>query len=342
MPTDEYIWHKYGLLQDTRQIPRDVSCRGPDYQNLLDNKVIDENIDIVIAYKTAIQRAELGTLPCIFYIHGGCRYGGTPYSGLFERVKEWASYFNAIVISVDYRLSPNESNESPTGEEPTNDCFDALTWVYHRLGADDDDILKYGDRTKIIVFGTSAGGGLAASTVLKWCHERREGPGRTLGDLYGLVLEAPQLDDRCNTKSHDKFNKGNMFASQDAVQGWNASLGARRGTEHVSMFEAPARASDADVKGFPPTYVEVGTAEPFRDEVENFYNTLRSANVEVEMNVWVGGFHGFFTADPNALVSRVCNLTKLRWLCRRLEVQDKDIESEYERVKGAYDARSKA
>lgn len=132
-----------------------------------------------------------------------------------------------------------------------------------------------------------------------------------------------------------------MFTSQDAVQGWNASLGARRGTEHVSVLEAPARASDADVKGFPPTYVEVGTAEPFRDEAENFYNTLRNAGVEVEMNIWDGGFHGFFRADPNALVSRVCNLTKLRWLCRRLGLQDKGIDNEYEEVKEAYNARSK-
>ncbi|KAI3332589.1 Alpha/Beta hydrolase protein [Ustulina deusta] len=341
VPTDEYIQHEYGLLQDIRQVPRDVSCRGPDYRNLVDDKVITEHIGVVIAYKTTIQRAELGTLPCIFYIHGGGRYGGTPYSGLLERAKEWATRFNAIVVSVDYRLSPNEWDESSTGEEPTNDCFDALTWIYNRLGADEDDILKHGDRAKMIVFGTSAGGGLAASTVIKWCQERREGSVRTPGDLYGLVLEAPQLDDRCNTRSHDKFKKGNMFTSQDAVQGWNASLGARRGTEHVSVLEAPARASDADVKGFPPTYVEVGTAEPFRDEAENFYNTLRNAGVEVEMNVWDGGFHGFFRADPNALVSRVCNLTKLRWLCRRLGLQDKGIDNEYEEVKEAYNARSK-
>ncbi|KAI0450645.1 Alpha/Beta hydrolase protein [Xylaria acuta] len=243
--------------------------------------------------------AELGTLPCIFYVHGGCRYGGTPYSGYLERAKEWVVHLNAIVVSVDYRLSPNESDESPTGEEPTNDCFDALTWVYHHLGTDKDSILKYGDRTKIIVFGTSAGGGCEA-----------------LGELHGLVLEAPQLDDRCNTQSHEEFKNGNMFTSGDALQGWNASLGFRRGGDSVSIFEAPARASYADVEGFPPTYIEVGTAEPFRDEVKNFYSILRKARVEVEMNVWRGGFHGFFAAEPNAIISKLCNLTKLRYLRR--------------------------
>ncbi|GAW20186.1 hypothetical protein ANO14919_096830 [Xylariales sp. No.14919] len=340
-PTDEYVWHEYGLLRDTRQIPRLASCCGPDYRRLVNDKVIAEDVDVVIAYNTKVQEAKLRTLPCIFYIHGGNRYGGTPYSGFLERAKEWASRFDAIAVSVDYRLSPNASDESPTGEEPTNDCFDALAWVYRRLGTDEDNILKHGDRTKIIVFGTSAGGGLAASTVMKWCHERREGSAMAPGGLYGLVLEAPQLDDRCNTRSHGRFKNGNMFTSRDAEQGWNASLGARRGTKNVSIFEAPARATEADVEGFPPTYVEVGTAEPFRDEAEDFYNTLHKASVEVEMKVWDGGFHGFFTADPNALVSRLCDLTKLRWLCRRLGVQNESIENEYEEIKEAYDARQK-
>ncbi|KAI0873525.1 Alpha/Beta hydrolase protein [Hypoxylon argillaceum] len=340
-PTDEYIRGEHGLFRDTRQIPRGISCHGRCYQKLVQNNVIAECMNVVIAYSKTVQEAELGTLPCIFYIHGGGRYGGTPYSGYLERAREWATHLNAIAVSVDYRLSPNESDESPTGEEPTNDCFDALTWIYHHLGADKDSILKYGDRTKIIVFGTSSGGGLAASTMMKWCQERRGESGRLLGDLYGLVLEAPQLDDRCNTQSQKKFKKGNMFTSKDAIQGWDASLGSRRGTEHVSIFESPARASHVDVQGFPPTYIDVGTAEPFRDEVENFCNTLRKAKVDVEMNAWDGGFHGFFTAVPDALISRLCNLTKLKWLCQRLGVQDSNIEKNYKEVREAYDARPK-
>lgn len=158
-PTDEYIRGEHGLFRDTRQIPRGISCHGRCYQKLVKNNVIAECMNVVIAYSKTVQEAELGTLPCIFYIHGGGRYGGTPYSGYLERAREWATHLNAIAVSVDYRLSPNESDESPTGEEPTNDCFDALTWIYHHLGADKDSILKYGDRTKIIVFGTSSGGG---------------------------------------------------------------------------------------------------------------------------------------------------------------------------------------
>ncbi|KAI0204973.1 Alpha/Beta hydrolase protein [Astrocystis sublimbata] len=337
-PTDDYVRTKCGLLQETRNIARDSSCRGPENQKLINDKVIPETIKVVIASSTTIQEADVGTLPCIFYIHGGGRYGGTPYSGGFlERAKRWANHFNAIIISVDYRLSPNELDESPTGEEPTNDCFDALKWVYDHLGTNDDRVLRYGDQASIIVYGTSAGGGLAASTVMKWCQKRRQGSIAEFGELHGLVLEAPQLDDRCNTQSHEEFKRGNMFSSADAVEGWNASLGSRRGASQVSIFEAPARASHVDVQGFPPTYIEVGTAEPFRDEVKNFYNTLRSAEVEVEMKLWKGGFHGFFAAEPNATISKLCVLTKLRWLGQRFDVHSTDLDREYYEVKKAYD-----
>lgn len=174
---------------------------------------------------------------------------------------------------------------------------------------------------------------------MKWYQAKRQGFAGALGDLHGLVLEAPQLDDRCNTWSHKKFRHGNMFTSTDALLGWKTSLGARRGTEHVSIFEAPARASDADIRGFPPTYIEVGAVEPFKDEVENFGKTLHRAEVDVEMNTWRGGFHGFFAANPKALVSRLCNLTKLRWLCQRLGAQCNDLDQEYKEVKEAYDTR---
>lgn len=158
-PTDEEAWKAYGIRLHTRQASRIVSCCGPDYQNLVDEEAITECVNVVIAHRPTAGEAGPGTLPCIFYIHGGCRYGGTPYSGYLERAKEWAARFDAIAVSVDYRLSPNETDESPTGEEPMNDCFDALIWTYHHLGADEDDVLKNGDRTKIILFGTSAGGG---------------------------------------------------------------------------------------------------------------------------------------------------------------------------------------
>ncbi|KAI1817919.1 Alpha/Beta hydrolase protein [Poronia punctata] len=343
IPTDQHVQRLYGLCRNTRQIPRDISRHGRDYHKLNGDRVIPDYIGLVVTYRETIKSADLRSLPCIFFIHGGCRYGGTPYSGRYlDRAEQWARYFNAIVVSVDYRLSPNESDGSATDEEPTNDCFDALAWVYIHLGADNDEILKYGDRKKLIVFGSSAGGGLAASTMIKWYQEKHEGATRTTGDILGLMMEAPQLDDRCDTASHREFTDGNMFTSGDAIEGWKASLGSRRGLEDVNAFEAPARARREDLRRLPPTYIEVGTVEPFRDEVKAFSNALLDAGVQVEMRLWQGGFHGFFAAVPGALVSRFCVLSKLRWINRRLGANVRSIEDEYEKTRAEYEAKAEA
>ncbi|KAI0398563.1 Alpha/Beta hydrolase protein [Xylariaceae sp. FL0594] len=340
-PTDEDILLSYGLRRELRQVPRESSGRGRDSQKLLSSNVVADHIGLVVTYRETIRRAQPKSLPCVFYIHGGGRYGGTPYSGLYlKRAAEWARNFNAIIFSVDYRLSPNELDESPTGEEPTNDCFDALKWVYCQLGADGDEVLRYGDQSKLVVLGTSAGGGLAVSTVMKWCREREQGPKGVMGILSGLILEAPQLDDRCNTASHRRFTDGNMFVSGDAIEGWKASLGSRRGSSNVSIFEAPARARKEDVENFPPTYIEVGAVEPFKDEVKDFYKVLLTAGVPVELRLWRGCFHGFFAAAPDVLVSRLCNLSKLRWLSRRLGTHVESIETEYQRAQEEYDAKA--
>ena len=46
--------------------------------------------------------------------------------------------------------------------------------------------------------------------------------------------------------------------------GWTRLLGAARGGPDVSPYAAPARATD--LSGLPPAFIDVGSAETFRDE----------------------------------------------------------------------------
>ncbi len=46
--------------------------------------------------------------------------------------------------------------------------------------------------------------------------------------------------------------------------GWSALLGEARGTADVSPYAAPARADD--LSDLPPAFIDVGSAETFRDE----------------------------------------------------------------------------
>lgn len=87
---------------------------------------------------------------------------GTRFSGA-DQYLTWVVDTDAVVISVEYRLAPE--NPDPA---PVDDCYAGLTWA-----AAHADELGF-DAKRLVVAGGSAGGGLAAGIALR---------ARDLGDL---------------------------------------------------------------------------------------------------------------------------------------------------------------
>ncbi|KAI0165934.1 alpha/beta hydrolase fold-3 domain-containing protein [Xylariaceae sp. FL1272] len=228
------------------------------------------------------------TRPCIFY---ACdRYAGLDTSTF------WASELDAITISVEYGRAPEN-----TGEQPLQDCYAALLWVernLHQLGI---------DPSRLILHGTSAGGGLAVAV------RDKGGP-----KLCGLFLECPMLDDRNETISAQQYTSGPFYNSSMNKFAWGCLLGDRVGTNAVSEYEAPARA--IDLTNLPPTFLDCASAEPFRDEIVIFASRLWAAGSAAELHVWPGGPHGYDRIAPKApMVSREA---RLAWLRRVLSQVD--------------------
>ena len=99
--------------------------------------------------------------------------------------------------------------------------------------------------------------------------------------------------------------------------GWDALLGdGVAGGPDVPAYAAPARA--ADLSGLPPTFVDVGSAETFRDEDVAFAVRLWQAGGRAELHVWPGGFHGFDVVAPHAALSRDAVAARAAWLRRQL------------------------
>lgn len=78
--------------------------------------------------------------------------------------------------------------------------------------------------------------------------------------------------------------------------------GERRGGPDVSAYAAPARADS--LSGLPPLFIDVGSAETFRDEVVACANRFRQAGGVAELHVRPSGFHGFEALVPEAALSR--------------------------------------
>jgi acetyl esterase/lipase len=234
---------------------------------------------------------------CVYNIHGGGMIIGDNRMGL-PGMLEHAAELQLAVVSVDYRLAPETPHPGPV-----EDCYAGLGWtVAHaaELGI---------DPARVIVGGGSAGGGLAAAVAL--LARDRGGPA-----LAGQLLMCPMLDDRNDTPSSWQMTGLGVWDRAANEVGWTALLGDARGGPDVSPYAAPARA--ADLSGLPPAFIDVGSAETFRDEDVAYATRIWQAGGSAELHVWPGGFHGFAGMAPGAALSRAAAAAQRNWLRRLL------------------------
>lgn len=238
-----------------------------------------------------------GTGTGIYHVHGGGMMLGNRFFGL-GTVLEWVAEFDAVCVTVDYRLVP----EFPD-PYPVEDAYAGLTWT----AAHTDELGI--DISRILVVGGSAGGGLAAAIAL--LARDRGGP-----TLLGQVLMYPMLDDRDATNSTHQIDGIGVWDRRSNITGWTALLGVRRASDSVSIYAAPARATN--LAGLPPAFIDVGTTEVFRDEDVAYASALWAQGVSAELHVWPGGFHGFDLVAPDAALSRAMTRTRAAWVSRLL------------------------
>ncbi|OQD57081.1 esterase [Streptomyces phaeoluteigriseus] len=237
--------------------------------------------------------------PVVYHVHGGGMVLGSNRVGV-DQILDWARELDMVVVSVEYRLAPEHPYPAPV-----DDVYAGLLWT-----AEHAEELG-GDPERIVVAGASAGGGLTAALAL--LLRDRGGP-RPLGQ----VLLCPMLDDRNDTPSARQMAGLGIWDRTANETGWTALLGDLRGGQDVSPYAAPARAED--LSGLPPAFLDVGSAETFRDEVVAYASRIWQAGGVAELHVWPGGFHGFDGFAPQAAVSRAARAAQLDWLRRLLAV----------------------
>lgn len=244
-------------------------------------------------------REQRAWAPAVLSIHGGGMVLGTRFFGIGELIS-LAEHHGVVGVAVEYRLAPEHS-----GTAAAEDCYAALAW----MSAQAEELQI--DPARILVSGTSAGGGLSAAVALM--ARDRGGPA-----LVGQLLNTPMLDDRNNTVSAHQFEGIGIWDRNNNAAAWHALLGAECGGHAVSPYAAAARATD--LSGLPPAYVEVGAAEVFRDEAVSYAERIWAAGGPAELHVWAGGYHGFSGSSPEAVVSRAAVAARENWVAQVLEL----------------------
>ncbi len=219
----------------------------------------------------------------ILYLHGGGYIGTSP---------TMYAYFTAYlcretrcaVFVADYRLAPEFP--FPAGLEDAAQVLAKLV----ESGAPSD---------RIFVAGDSAGGGLAAELV-------QAAPGDPhLVCPAGLILFSPEVDMTLDEPSIT------ANAAHDILP-WNIPTSSYlHGSDPDSRWVS---AVNADLTGFPPTYLSWGGDEMFRDPIRRFAERLRAAGVSTHAHEAAGMFHVFQILMPWAEASREARVHVARFV----------------------------
>ena len=207
----------------------------------------------------------------VCYLHGGGYIGTSPRMYAFLTAHLCRETGCAVFVA-DYRLAPEFP--FPAGLDDALAVVDALE--HHGIPLD-----------RVVVAGDSGGGGLANAVVLAL---------RDLGRTpAALVLFSPEIDLELDEPSVTDN------AASDILP-WNIPTAAY--LHGVDAREGLVSAVDADLAGFPPTFVAWGGSEMFRDAIRRYVARLAEAGVPHAGHEEPGMFHVFPIVMPWATPSR--------------------------------------
>lgn len=265
-----------------------------------------DNKEVTAQYQPNITKRQLGGVPVLdikppgwhesdrvlVYTHGGAYTLFSASSTLTSSVPT-AIDTGFRVISVDYTVAPQARWKTIT---------DQVIAVIQALKNDGHPLQR------IAIYGDSAGGGLAAGTVLKMRD-------RGLGMPGAVVLWSPWSD---ITGTGDTYS---TLADADPILYYPKNL-----ERCAAAYADPADQKNPYVspvygdysKGFPPTLIQCGTKEIFLSNAVRHYQAMDNAGIEVKLDPYEGMYHVFQAFSWNLAESNVARRKMARFLKHHL------------------------
>ena len=202
----------------------------------------------------------------VLYCHGGgYTCGQLGYARILASKLALATGFD--VLSFEYRLAPE--HPFPAAIEDAVAMWDYL--MYMGYGARD-----------VIVAGDSAGGNLALELALKLKEQGRAQP-------RGLVLFSPWTDMTASGKSYRTCKTLDPMLTMEYIAAVREAY-----TGPDADWSRPCYSPlFADLRGLPPTLVQVGTNEILKSDSERLVENLQKAGVYAQLEVYPECWHVF-------------------------------------------------
>lgn len=201
----------------------------------------------------------------VLYFHGGA-YALGSVNAHREFLTRLASATRCQVLAINYRLAP---------EHPFPAALKDALFAYHWL-------LQQGrESSRIVLAGDSAGGGLALSTIaaLKAAEDPLPACAFCLSPWLDLTFSCQSII--------TKAKKDRLLSKEILLPYANSYAG-----EYVREYPLISPLF-ADLRGFCPVRIYVGTDEIFLDEAIQFTEKAQAAGADVTLRTWEGLFHVF-------------------------------------------------
>ena len=209
----------------------------------------------------------------LIHMHGGCYVLSPGQAGLPEAVM-MAGLGGFRVIAVDYRMPPEAVFPAALDDGMT-------VWKA---------TLKTTPANRIAIFGTSAGGALTLSMILR---AKQDGV-----PMPAAIAPGTPMSDV--TKTGDTFYTNekvdNVLVSRDGF----CDAGAKVYANGRDMSDPLLSPVYGDMHGFPPTILTSGTRDLLLSNTVRVHRKLRQAGIEAVLQVYEGQSHAHYLRDDTA------------------------------------------
>jgi epsilon-lactone hydrolase len=209
----------------------------------------------------------------LIHVHGGCCVSNPGESGTAEAIL-MAGLGGFKVISVDYRMPP---------DAPYPAALDDAMTVWKAA-------LKMAEPKNLAIFGTSAGGALTLSMVLRAKQENLP--------LPGAIASGTPMSDL--TGRGDSFVTNVMLDNVLVAYGASCDKRAALYANGHDLKDPLLSPVYGDMRGFPPTILTTGTRDLLLSNTVRVHRKLRQAGVDAALQVFEGQSHAQYLRDVNA------------------------------------------
>lgn len=243
-----------------------------DYSGIEESEKTITEDGLTIKLNVVRPQSITGKTPVFIFVHGGGWVLGD-YPTHRRLVRDLVVLSGATAVFVNYTPSPEAKYPIAL-----NEVYTASKWVA-KNGAEINV-----DGTKLGIVGNSAGGNLSAGTVLL-AKEK----GTPIFKFVNLLW--PVADTSFATESYKKFAT-HRFLTAPTMK-WMFDNYTSKPEDRKDYHIALVNATNDQLKGFPPTLIQVAENDILRDEGETFGRNLDKAGVNVATVRYNGTIHDF-------------------------------------------------